>query len=347
MKLANYFGLDFHHILVAMDGNYQSISGLDSAISRQILQLPITKSAGLPNYRLFNRCLKETKPDLLVTYNFGAFEWLFSAIGTGVPHLHVEDGFNSDEIQRRFVRRNWMRKIGFWLSNSNLITISHRLDTIASQEWAIKKERRIYIANGVDLNHFKPKKISIEPPPELTIITAARLSAEKRIDRLIHAFSDLLKKSVGGPVLKLKIAGDGPTKEDLVRLVSQLQLTQSVEFLGFVVDPSNLYSEADIFALSSDTEQMPVSVLEAMASALPIASTDVGDVKKMVAQGNSDLIQGNDTHSLTTQLENLCRDPAMRAGLGYQNRQHCASKFGFDQMASEWRLLFDGENQKR
>jgi glycosyltransferase involved in cell wall biosynthesis len=93
-----------------------------------------------------------------------------------------------------------------------------------------------------------------------------------------------------------------------------------VLFTGAVEDPAPLYAEFDIFALSSDTEQMPLSVLEAMAAGLPVAATDVGDVRAMLAPANAAHVVPGDPAALAAALQRLAEDPAQRSWLGAANR---------------------------
>ena len=112
--------------------------------------------------------------------------------------------------------------------------------------------------------------------------TVAALRPEKNLARLLRAFrlvADVMPA-------RLVIAGDGPERPGLEQLTRDLGLSGLVRFTGHLDDPAALYRTLDIFALSSDTEQMPLSVIEAMASGLPVAATAVGDVAAMLAAEN-------------------------------------------------------------
>jgi glycosyltransferase involved in cell wall biosynthesis len=113
---------------------------------------------------------------------------------------------------------------------------------------------------------------------------------EKQIARLLRAFA-LLSRNLNA---RLVVVGDGPEKPHLKLLTRQLGLCGRVQFTWQVADPAALYRTFDIFALTSDTEQMPYTVLEAMASGCAIAATDVGDVKRLVAEENAPLVVGRD-----------------------------------------------------
>ena len=99
----------------------------------------------------------------------------------------------------------------------------------------------------------------------------------------------------------------------LTELAPALGIADRVTFAGYRQDTPDFYARFDLFALSSDTEQMPLSVIEAMASGLPIVSTDTGDVRLMVSEDNAPFVAGMD-------------DAALRAALSRAGRRRCARR---------------------
>src|SRR5262249_45136857 len=116
-----------------------------------------------------------------------------------------------------------------------------------------------------------------------------------------------------------------------------------VHFTGPVRRPEELYGCFDIFAMSSDTEQMPISLVEAMASQLPVAATDVGDIIKIVASENRFLIEGcRDEKALARGMLRLASDRELRQRLGSCNRSRARAEFGINKMLLSYKRLFDG-----
>jgi glycosyltransferase involved in cell wall biosynthesis len=109
-----------------------------------------------------------------------------------------------------------------------------------------------------------------------------------------------------------------------------------------VAQPQALYAGFDVFALSSDTEQMPLSVLEAMAARLPVAATDVGDVRGMLAEANGRFVVPRDDAALAEALSGLLRDPARRRAIGADNRAKAERDYDQATMFAAWAALFDG-----
>jgi glycosyltransferase involved in cell wall biosynthesis len=129
----------------------------------------------------------------------------------------------------------------------------------------------------------------------------------------------------------------------LVALAAELGVADRVTFAGHQADTPSFYQGFDIFALSSDTEQMPLSVIEAMASGLPVVSTDVGDVRAMVAERNVPFITALDDAALATALQRLAADPALRRQIGAANRDKAERDFDEATMFAAHAALWRGD----
>jgi glycosyltransferase involved in cell wall biosynthesis len=117
-------------------------------------------------------------------------------------------------------------------------------------------------------------------------------------------------------------------------------------FTGYLARPELALANFDIFAMSSDTEQMPYGLLEAMAARLPAAATDVGDTKAIVAESNRRFIVPTaDEAALTGALRTLLRDPALRARLGAENRAKAEREFSLDKMITAYDRLFGAKRR--
>jgi glycosyltransferase involved in cell wall biosynthesis len=142
---------------------------------------------------------------------------------------------------------------------------------------------------------------------------------------------------------RLVIVGDGPERPSLETLATDLGMAALIHFTGYVTDPQRYYPLFDIFALSSDTEQMPYSVVEAMASGLPLAGTNVGDVALMVSKENSPFVVSPDDGSLAAAMYTLLREPDFRRCIGSANRRKAAKDFNENVMFIAYKSLFDGQ----
>lgn len=124
---------------------------------------------------------------------------------------------------------------------------------------------------------------------------------------------------------------------------ASLDVSARVVFAGALNQPERLIRRFDVFALSSNTEQMPYSVLEAMAAERPIVSTDVGDIKRMVAPENADfVVPVEDERCLTHRMSQLLHDCSLRTQLGWANRQRVQQEYSLAHMIERYDALFSG-----
>lgn len=339
-QIANALGSRFHHVICAMDDRYDARTQLDPALNVVLVEHMSRSGSLVARLSHYRRFLKVHRPDLLVTYNWGAIEWAIANLTVGIPHLHVEDGFGPEEADRQLLRRIWLRRLALMRTDA-VVVPSETLHTIACGVWKLRPSRLRLIPNGIDPSRYDrtPDGAFREhfslPAGRPLVGWVGALRREKNLERLLRAFASTRRDAY------LILIGDGPEREELNSLVRTLSLDQRVRFLGQRRDVSSLLAQLDIFALSSDTEQMPMAVLEAMASGLPIASVDVGDVRSMVASENKQFVVGRTDEALAHALSELLDDGALRKALGRANRERVAHQFHAHQMVRAYGRLFD------
>jgi glycosyltransferase involved in cell wall biosynthesis len=276
------------------------------------------------------------RPDVLITSNWGSIEVAMANLVVGLPHLHMEDGFGPEERDRQLPRRVWARRL--LLRRSVVMLPSQTLRRIAGDIWKLPAKNLRTIPNGVDLELFAPSPPGSRWRGEHPVIgTVAALRPEKNIARLIHAFAQI-DRDRGA---RLVIVGDGGERPALESLARELSLDDRIEFVGHIEAPQARYASFDLFALSSDTEQMPLSVLEAMAAGLPVVATDVGDVRSMVADENAAHIAPCDDTALAAALNALLVDPANARRIGAANRIRAERMFALDTMIAAHGALIE------
>jgi glycosyltransferase involved in cell wall biosynthesis len=199
----------------------------------------------------------------------------------------------------------------------------------------------VYVPNGVDTARFALPVSDGVPgftrrPGEMVIGTVAPLRLEKNIGRLLRVFAVL---KTPHPV-RLIIAGDGAQRAALERLAAELGIADRVIFTGQVV-PEAVLGTFDIFALSSDTEQMPNALLEAMAASRAIAAVNVGDVKNIVCEDNREfIVDRDDATAFAGALIRLLGDPERRRALGCANRRRVVAEFSQERMFCAYSRIF-------
>jgi glycosyltransferase involved in cell wall biosynthesis len=140
------------------------------------------------------------------------------------------------------------------------------------------------------------------------------------------------------------IVGDGPERPALQALAENLGVASSTTFAGHLEQTPRAYRGFDVFALSSDTEQMPLSVLEAMAAGLPVAATDVGDVAAMLAEANRPFVSALDDTALAAAIKTLLERPELRAALGAANRARAERDYDEATMVRGYAALFGAQS---
>ena len=289
--------------------------------------------------------------DLVCTYNWGAIDavmahTVFADAFKLPPLVHHEDGFNEDEAQGLKKRRNWYRKIALGRAAA-LVVPSATLEDIALNVWSQPRTRVRRIPNGIDTRAFAaPPRRDILPglikhKDEFWLGTIAGLRAVKQLDVLVRVMEWMPAE------WQLVIAGEGPEREALLAEAERIGVEDRVHLPGFVAEPAKLVGLFDMFALSSKSEQFPISVVEAMAAGLPVIAPRVGDIGAMVSSDNGPaLVDPGDETALRKSLTRLADDPVTRKRMGQANRQKAREEFDERRMIERYRALYWGLMQK-
>jgi glycosyltransferase involved in cell wall biosynthesis len=281
--------------------------------------------------------------DLVLSYNWGGFDAVMARrLFGGPPLVHHEDGFNEDEAVGLNPRRNFYRRLGLGAAH-RLVVPSERLEKIALTEWAQPRARVVRIANGIDVRRFARRNAPAAAIPgferrkdEIIIGTLAGLRAVKNLPRLVRAFAAMQSRNA-----RLVIIGEGPESERIAAEARRCGVADRLLLPGFVADPASVMPAFDIFALSSDSEQFPISLIEAMAAGLPIAAPAVGDVATMVSADNRPLIVGSDDEAaLAAALDTLAERSDLRASIGRANLEKAAAEYDEGTMIALYAQLY-------
>jgi glycosyltransferase involved in cell wall biosynthesis len=337
--LANRFGPRWRHVIAALDGRTDCAERLKPEVPFTLLRHPVPGGLDPLHATLRARALlRAVRPDALVTSNWGSIEWALANLAPPrLRHLHTEDGFGPDEAAGQKPRRVLTRRLA--LRWSEVALPSTVLLRTAREVWRLPERRLHHIPNGLDIRRFRPDgpRSGMVVPGEGPVIgTVAALRPEKNIGRLLRACA-LLRGE--GHALRLLVIGDGGERGALEALTGELGLAGCTLFAGHVPDPAAAYRAMDLFALSSDTEQMPFSVMEAMASAIPVAATEVGDVRVMLPTEAAPHLAALDDAALAAAIRPLLGDAGLRARLGAGNRAKAARDYDEETMFQAYASL--------
>jgi glycosyltransferase involved in cell wall biosynthesis len=343
VRLMNAFGDAAEHaVLSSMPGQLSARSAIDPAVKVSFPEDAPSLSGRPGLSRLFRLSRYMRGFDLVLTYNWGSFDAVMAKyLFRGPPLIHHEDGFNEDEANGLKTRRNLYRRLGLSAAHK-LVVPSQRLERVALEMWNQKPERIARIPNGIAL-----KRYSGAPDPdaipglqrragEVLIGTVAGLRAVKNLPLLVRAFAAMQAKNS-----RLVIVGEGPESERIVAEARACGVADRLLLPGFLADPARWIGLFDIFALSSDSEQFPISLVEAMAAGLPAVATAVGDIRGMVSPDNLPLIvEPGDEAALAAALDSLAERPDLRRAIGRANREKAAASYDEQAMIAAYARLY-------
>jgi L-malate glycosyltransferase len=340
VRLMNAFGDAAEHVVLsAMPDRMGARDAIDRGVSVTFPSdaPPLT---GAPNpARLWRLARYSRGFDLVLTYNWGGFDAVMARrLFGGPPLVHHEDGFNEDETARLDRRRNLYRRLGLGAAY-RLVVPSERLEKIARRAWGRNPVR---IPNGIPVARFAgpPEEGTIpglaRKPGEVVIGTVAGLRAVKNLPRLVRAFAGMANRNA-----RLVIVGEGPESERIAAEARARGVAARLLMPGFLGDPARWIGHFDIFALSSDSEQFPISLIEAMAAGLPAVATQVGDVPAIVAEDNKPLIvDPADEAAFAAALDCLADQPHLRKAIGAANRAKAAALYDEAEMIAAYARLY-------
>jgi sugar transferase (PEP-CTERM/EpsH1 system associated) len=297
------------------------------------------------------RIIDEIKPHIVHTRNWSAIDGVLGAKLAGVKFvIHGEHGREAtDPTGKNIIRKKIRRILSPWISR--FITVSAELKNWLINDIGVREEKIIQIINGVDTEKFKPgtdKKLSksrIGMEPDCFVIgTVGRLDPVKDIQTLIMSFSYFAaytQKSNTRDKRKLLIIGSGPEEQRLKTLVEELDIADSVYFLGTCTNIPELMQSLDVFVLPSIAEGVSNTVLEAMASGLPVIATKVGGNLELVADGKTGfLFSPGDYRSLAEKISFYFNNHSLLKEHGFNGRVRTENEFSLPVMVRGYEEIY-------
>lgn len=257
--------------------------------------------------------------------------------------LFTEHGRHFPDYPRR--KRMAVNRL-FLKSCDRVIGVGEAVREALISNEGICPERIKVIYNGVDLAPFQDgtqerevvrRELGLEAG-SLVILQVARLDYLKDHGTAIRTIDRVLQKC---PRARLVLVGDGPEEPQIRELVRQRGLEPHVQFLGLRTDVARLLQAADIFLLTSISEGIPLTLIEAMAAGIPIVATRVGGIGEVVADGSTGLLAPSGDHSsLAEQILRLSENAALRRELGAEGRERAWALFSEKKMHASYRQLY-------
>ncbi len=343
IQVMTAFGRSYRHSIVSMDGRTDAAARLPPGLDVRLLPNPPKAGSFATAVRL-RRLLRAEQPDLVLTYTWGAFDMLLAARSAGFRRIvHHEEGFNEDEATA-FKRRRVLARRLVLPGAHRVVVPSLRLQSIATTLWGLPPEKVRLIPNGISLHQFTARDGNPELRRRLGIPLEAIAVGAVGSLRPVKNYARLLEACAAAPGVHLLLVGDGQERPALEARAARPDLAGRVHLAGHQADPAPFLRVMDVFALSSDTEQMPVSLLEGMASSLPVVATDVGDVRPILPPEQAEYLVPPDAQApaaLARGILKLAADPALRDHLGAANRRRVEESFTFEKMCAAYHEIYE------
>lgn len=298
------------------------------------------------------RCFRRERFDVVHTHSSktGVLGRLAARLA-GVPCIvHTVHGFAFPGAKTGLQRRVFHAME--WLGGrcSHQVICLHEEDArICHEQLGLPADKVVVLANGIDVDKFRPLaegesrealRRSLDLPEDRQLILmVGRLWKQKNPGCLVEAYRRLW--ATGDPGADLVLVGDGELQPELAKVVQQAGLTEHVHFLGWRTDTPALLRASDIFVLPSRWEGMPLAILEAMGSGLPVVVSDIPGNRHLVNDGAQGLLfPTEDDQALAASLHRLLDAPVLCRHLGRAGRQKVAAEHDVQHRVAQMSALY-------
>ena len=339
---------DFRHAVIALTEATQFAERLGDA---PVAVYTLDKRAGtdLGAYARLYSLLRHLRPAIVHTRNFGTLDCGLVAALAGVPvRIHGEHGWDvhdPDGTRRKYR----LARRGFDPLIRRFVAVSRDLERWLVATVGIAAAKVVHICNGVDTERFQPMTgtartlLPAERFPAGSVIVGSVTRFEEIKDplNLVRAFLDARKRLEGRVDLRLVMLGDGALRGAALALLESGGAAMAAWLPGSATDVARALSEIDVYALGSRREGISNTVLEAMATGLPVVATATGGNVELVAPGESGaLVPPCDPAALAAAIISYATDPALRARQGRAARARAEQQFSLARMIGDYRALY-------
>jgi sugar transferase (PEP-CTERM/EpsH1 system associated) len=340
----------FRHAIVALTECDAAFCQRIQRPDVQLFSLNKPPGHGFKLYPRLYRLFRELAPAVVHTRNLAALEAAVPAWAARVPaRVHGEHGWDvSDPGGTR--RKYQLLRRAYSPFVSRYVALSGHLESYLVGRVGIAPDRVERICNGVDTDRFAPASPAarIELPGNpfdtadtVVVGTVGRLQTVKDQVTLVRAFALARQAGEAGRSLRLIIAGDGALRADVEAEIRAAGIGDVTWLAGERSDVPEVMRALDIFALPSRAEGISNTILEAMASGLPVVATEVGGNAELVVEGETGaLVPAQDPQAMAQALLRYTADAALRQSHGAAGRQRVERSFSIDNMVERYTRLY-------
>lgn len=259
--------------------------------------------------------MRAEKPDVVHTHlNVIKYAALAARLA-GVPRcVHTVHNVAQEEAEGRLQKiTNWFYFRRGWAVP---VALSPKVQSSIASFYGMQENQIPVIYNGINLGRCLPKERYAAE--ELRLLHIGRFNEQKNHRGLLEAFALVLKQR---PKCRLELLGEGELRESVEDYAAELGISDRVSFLGTQPDVYPYLHNADIFLLPSRFEGMPMTIIEAMGTGLPVVASAVGGVPDMLTDGESGLLVSAEPEQVAAAVLRLAESEALRAQLGQRAKQ--------------------------
>jgi sugar transferase (PEP-CTERM/EpsH1 system associated) len=297
-------------------------------------------------YRLF----RELKPAIVHSRNLGPLEAVVPAWAAGVPvRIHGEHGRDVGDLDGSNKTYQWLRRV-FNPFVTHFIALSRDLESYLLGPVGISPGKVSQFYNGVDAARFHPADDSpaimgcpFRRPEHWLAGTVGRMQTVKDQTLLARAFVRALEREPGlKNSLRLVMVGDGPLRAEAQRILSEAGVADLAWLPGERHDVPDVLRGLDCFVLPSLAEGISNTILEAMASGLPVIATHVGGNPELLVDGDTgQLVPAGDPEAMATALIAYAKAPERAREAGRAGRSTVERRFSMEAMVAAYQGLYD------
>lgn len=322
--------------VVSLHGDETDVAGL---MRRAGLDVVALNKAGGPDPRTVLRLreqMRDFSPDVVHTH-LPVLEYVLPAArlyGRRVGIIHTVHNLARAETRHRVLRA--VNRLAF--SHGVVpVALNEEVRSSICREYALPPSAVPVVGNGVDLDAFRAPARRGPRGEGARLLCVARLAPAKNHALLLQTVARL---GESGRDVSLTLVGDGPLRGALEERARRLGVSERVRFAGRRTDTPAFYRDADVFVLLSDYEGMPMSIIEAMASGLPVVATRAGGVGELVDDGVNGALVEADAAAAAGAIAAICDDPALYARLS-AGAVRTASRYSAKAMMEKYVDLYD------
>lgn len=286
----------------------------------------VTKLAYLKYVSILKKIIKHFKPDILHAHYATSYGLVGALCGF---HPYVISSWGTDVM--KFPNKNFVAKSILKYNFRNADILCATSNVIKEHIAKIIDKPVSVIPFGIDIQDFSPKKVdSLFEPGTFVIGCIKSLESLYKIDVLIRAFALSQQQH---PELRLMIIGEGSQESKLKQLCTELKIKDKVVFTGRIPfhEISRYYNMLNIFVNISEYESFGVSVIEAMACALPVIVSNVGGLNEIVENESIGIkVNVNDIEATSNAINQLFSDPQALKKMGEEARKHVVSRYNWE-----------------